>query len=106
MVAHSVVRLLPSREPLTPLLVSSVRQMLLAGLGLAPLLALFVPAGLPLALVLLFGLLSFLLVFLTVSSHPQRLAVLRAYLSPRRKARRVNGASFNLFTFMIEGWLP
>ena len=37
---------------------------------------------------------------------PQRLAVLRAYLSPRRKVRGVNGASFNLFTFMIEGWLP
>ena len=37
---------------------------------------------------------------------PQCLAVLRAYLSPRRKVRGVNGASFNLFTFMIEGWLP
>ena len=37
---------------------------------------------------------------------PQRLAVLRAYLSPRRKVRGVNGASFNLFTFMVEGWLP
>ena len=32
--------------------------------------------------------------------------VFRAYLSPRRKVPGVNGASFNLFTFMIEGWLP
>ena len=40
------------------------------GLGLAPLLAQFVPAGLALALVLLFGLLSFFLFLLTVSSHP------------------------------------
>ena len=65
--AHSVVRPVPSQVPLAPLLIQLVAAVPPPGLGLAPLLAQFVPAGLALALVLLFGLLSFCLFALTVS---------------------------------------
>ena len=61
--AHSVVR----PVPLAPLLIQLVAAVPPPGLGLAPLLVCLVPAGLPLALVLLFGLLSFFLFALTVS---------------------------------------
>ena len=64
--AHSAVRLLPLRAPGLGLAPMAEPLALL----LAPLLVCLVPAGLPLALVLLFGLLSFFLFLLTVSSHP------------------------------------